>query len=144
MSFLAVLHLTATCHLSSRGSSASDRTKPDMAVIFWFLMTTTWPSGVATRGPPMFTAGELIDSRILAKHLISRINLYGASMEQCTAPGRFKMVMWYQDLVGYGNDITGQPVEVWNSGHAAKYEEFLSRLLPHSTGRHHGRDKGPG
>lgn len=43
------------------------------------------------------------------------------------------MVMWYHQMLGYGNDVLNQPVKAWNQRHSEKFVEFTSRFFPHNT-----------
>lgn len=40
------------------------------------------------------------------------------------------MIMWYHQLLGYGNDVLEEPVEAWKEEHPGRYAEFVSRFMP--------------
>lgn len=42
----------------------------------------------------------------------------------------YKKVMFYNNKLGYGNDVLDQPVEAWRAEHKERYAEFASRFLP--------------
>lgn len=56
-----------------------------------------------------------------------------AEMGYRIGKGRFKLVMWYRQMLGYGNDIINQPVKGWNERQREQYAEFASHLLPRNT-----------
>jgi hypothetical protein len=51
-------------------------------------------------------------------------------MDQRTGPGRFKKVMWYRADVAYGNDLTEEPMSVWDAGLELSVMDFCSHLAP--------------
>lgn len=53
-----------------------------------------------------------------------------AEIYQRTAAGRATRVMAYHRQVGYGNDITGQPLDVWHDGLPERFGQFIRPLMP--------------
>ncbi|KAJ4185811.1 hypothetical protein NW755_008263 [Fusarium falciforme] len=61
--------------------------------------------------------------------LLSAETVYQAEMYQRTVAGRSTRVMVYYREVGYGNDITGQPLDV-HDGLLERFGQFIRPLMP--------------
>ncbi|SPO06857.1 uncharacterized protein DNG_09551 [Cephalotrichum gorgonifer] len=53
-----------------------------------------------------------------------------AEMDRRTGCGLFKKLVWYDDSLGYGNDLLDEPVEPMTPGSKVRYASFVSSLLP--------------
>ncbi|KAH7265856.1 hypothetical protein B0J15DRAFT_510777 [Fusarium solani] len=62
--------------------------------------------------------------------LLSAETVYQAEIQQRIAVGRATRVMAYYRQVGYGNDITGQPLDVWHDGLPERFGQFIRPLMP--------------
>lgn len=51
-------------------------------------------------------------------------------MDQLTACGRYKKVLWYHRGVGYGNDLIERLVTPWDESTMKDYADFIEPLMP--------------
>ncbi|RTE81980.1 hypothetical protein BHE90_003554 [Fusarium euwallaceae] len=107
-------------------NTSPDRTRPWVQSSTYTpqLPSTRWRAEAVHRSRHLYLGwNSLVD-------LLSAETIYQAEIYQRTATGRATRVMVYYRQVGYGNDITGQPMDVWHDGLPERFGQFIRPLMP--------------